>query len=88
MPSATPGWTSPSISPTSAAPLGTSRARARRRCVGRCSRPPRPPANRVYYDQAAERLGGNRVCLALARKLLKRSFHTLRDLGDEGLLPA
>ena len=44
--------------------------------------------DRAYYDQAAERLGGNRACLALARKLLKRSFHTLRELGDEGLLPA
>jgi transposase len=44
--------------------------------------------DRAYYDQAAERLGGNRACLALARKLLKRSFHTLRDLGDEGLAPA
>jgi transposase len=44
--------------------------------------------DRAYYDQAAERLGGNRACLALARKLLKRSFHTLRELGDEGLVPA
>src|SRR4051812_48342231 len=44
--------------------------------------------DRAYYDQAAERLGGNRACLALARKLLKRSFHTLRELGDEGLAPA
>jgi transposase len=44
--------------------------------------------DRAYYDQAAERLGGNRACLALARKLLKRSFHTLRELGDEGLTPA
>src|SRR3954451_16710270 len=43
--------------------------------------------DRTYYDQAAERLGGNRACLALARKLLKRSFHTLRELGDEGLAP-
>ena len=44
--------------------------------------------DRGYYDQAAERLGGNRACLALARKLLKRSYHTLRELGDEGLQPA
>jgi transposase len=44
--------------------------------------------DRAYYDQAADRLGGNRACLALARKLLKRSFHTLRELGDEGLAPA
>src|SRR3954447_2663120 len=43
--------------------------------------------DRDYYDQAADRLGGNRACLALARKLLKRSFHTLRELGDEALQP-
>lgn len=44
--------------------------------------------DRDYYQQAAERLGGNRACLALARKLLKRSYHTLRKLGDEALAPA
>ncbi len=44
--------------------------------------------DRPYYDQAAERLGGNRACLALARNLLKRSFHTLRELGDEAMQPA
>jgi transposase len=43
--------------------------------------------DRSYYDQAADRLGGNRACLALARKLLKRSFHTLRELGDDALAP-
>jgi transposase len=44
--------------------------------------------DRDYYLQAAERLGGNRACLAVARKLLKRSYHTLRELGDEALQPA
>jgi transposase len=43
--------------------------------------------DRAYYDQAAERLGGNRACLALARKLLKRSYHVLRELGDQALAP-
>jgi transposase len=42
----------------------------------------------AYDDQAAARLGGNRACLAVARKLLKRSYHTLRELGDEALAPA
>jgi transposase len=32
--------------------------------------------------------GGNRACLAVARKLLKRSYHTLRELGEEALAPA
>ena len=43
--------------------------------------------DRAYYEQAAEHLGGNRACLALARKLLKRCYHTLRELGDEALAP-
>jgi len=50
------------------------------------SRPGSPDHN--YYLQAAERLGHNRACLAVARKLLKRSYHTLRDLGAEALAPA
>ncbi|MGA7912005.1 MAG: IS110 family transposase [Candidatus Dormiibacterota bacterium] len=41
-----------------------------------------------YYQQAAARLGGNRACLAVMRKLLKRSYHTLRELGDEALQAA
>jgi transposase len=41
-----------------------------------------------YYLQTAARLGGNRACLAVARKLLKRSYHTLRELGQEALQPA
>ena len=44
--------------------------------------------DRPYYEQAAERLGGNRACPALARKLLKRSYHTLRELGEQALQPA
>ena len=50
----------------------------------------RHPASpdRDYYLQTAERIGGNRACLALARKLLKRCYHTLRDLGDQALTPA
>ncbi len=43
--------------------------------------------DRDYYVQAAERLGGNRACLALARKLLKRCYHTLRELGEDALAP-
>jgi transposase len=50
------------------------------------ARHPRSP-DRAYYEQAAERLGGNRACLALARKLLKRCYHTLRGLGDDALAP-
>jgi transposase len=51
------------------------------------ARHPRSP-DRDHYLQAAERIGGNRACLALARKLLKRCYHTLRDLGQDALAPA
>jgi transposase len=44
--------------------------------------------DRDYYAQAAERLGANRAALSVARKLLKRSYHTLRELGEEALAPA
>jgi transposase len=44
--------------------------------------------DRDYYTQAADRLGSNRACLAIARKLLKRSYHTLSELGEEALAPA
>jgi transposase len=44
--------------------------------------------DRDYYQQAADRLGANRACLAIARKLLKRSYHTLSELGEEALQPA
>jgi transposase len=44
--------------------------------------------DRDYFSQAVERLGYNRACLSVARKLLKRSYHTLRQLGEEALQPA
>jgi len=43
--------------------------------------------DRPYYEQLAARIGGNRACLALARKLLKRSYHLLKDLGDDAIAP-
>jgi transposase len=44
--------------------------------------------DRDYYSQVTERLGHNRACLSVARRLLKRSYHTLRELGEEALQPA
>jgi Transposase IS116/IS110/IS902 family len=55
--------------------------------AAQCARRPASP-DHDYYVQAAARLGGNRACLAVARKLLKRSYHTLRELGEEALTPA
>jgi transposase len=65
-------------------PTGTALGIVRGRPAGTTHDQPRP----AYYEQAAERLGGNRACLAIARKLLKRSYHTLRELGEEALTPA
>ena len=55
--------------------------------AAQCARRPGSP-DHPYYLQTAERLGGNRACLAVTRKLLKRSYHTLRELGEEALAPA
>jgi transposase len=55
--------------------------------AAQCARRANSPDHSYYLDAAA-RLGGNRACLAVARKLLKRSFHTLRELGEEALAPA
>ena len=41
-----------------------------------------------YYLATRERIGANRASLAVARKLLKRSYHTLRELGEEAMTPA
>ena len=41
--------------------------------------------DRPYHQQAHARIGGNRACIAIARKLLKRGYHLLRDHGDEAL---
>ena len=35
-----------------------------------------------YYRSVADRLGSNRACLSVARKLARRVHHTLRQLGD------
>ena len=43
--------------------------------------------DRPYYEQLAARIGGNRACLALARKLLKRSYHILKALDEQALAP-
>jgi transposase len=55
--------------------------------AAQCARRPNSPDHHYYLETAA-RLGGNRACLAVARKLLKRSYHTLRELGEEALQPA
>ncbi len=40
-----------------------------------------------YYRQVARRIDHNRACLSVARKLCRRAYHILRQLGDEALAP-
>jgi transposase len=54
--------------------------------AAQAARRPSSP-DRAYYQQLAERIGGNRACIAISRKLLKRSYHLLRALGDRALEP-
>jgi transposase len=80
-------------SPISAARPGISRARGRpplRWALFEATQVARRPGSPDcdYYQQAAARLGANRACLAVARKPLKRSYHTPSELGEEALAPA
>src|SRR5919112_702073 len=38
-----------------------------------------------YYLQSKERIGANRATLSIARKLIRRAHHTLRELGEEAI---
>jgi transposase len=40
----------------------------------------------TYYDTVRDRLGGKRAALSMARKLARRCYHTLRELGDQAWL--
>jgi transposase len=45
------------------------------------ARPSSP--DRSYYLRVAERIDHNRACLSVARKLCRRAYHLLRELGEE-----
>jgi len=38
-----------------------------------------------YYVHNKERIGANRAALSIARKLIRRAHHTLRELGEEAM---
>jgi transposase len=40
-----------------------------------------------YYLDVRQRVDHNRACLSVARKLCRRAYHILRELGDEALAP-
>jgi hypothetical protein len=52
-------------------------------CAARPASPDHP-----YYLQVKQRLGGKRAALSVARKLAREAYHTLRELGDQALVPA
>jgi len=43
--------------------------------------------DRSYYLQVAARLDHTRACLSVARKLCRRAYHILRELGEQALAP-
>ena len=45
-------------------------------------------SDHAYYLQVKQRLGGKRAVLSVARKLAREAYHTLRELGDQALVPA
>jgi transposase len=52
-----------------------------------CAARPSSP-DHAYYLQVRQRLGGKRAALSVARKLAREAYHTLRELGDQALVPA
>src|SRR3954469_6650108 len=54
--------------------------------AAKCAARPGSP-DHAYYRQVADRLGGNRAALSVARKITRRAHHTLRALGEEALAP-
>jgi len=41
----------------------------------------------AYYLKSKDRIHHNRACLAVARKLCRRAYHILKELGDTALQP-
>lgn len=54
--------------------------------AAQAARRPSSP-DREYYLQTAERIGANRACIAISRKLLKRRYHVLRERDDQAIAP-
>src|SRR3712207_8103631 len=46
--------------------------------AAQCAARPGSP-DHAYYRRVADRVGGNRAALSVARKMVRRAHHTLRD---------
>ena len=51
-------------------------------CAARSGSP-----DHAYYLAVRERHDHPRACLSVARKLCRRAYHILRELGDDALAP-
>ncbi len=47
----------------------------------------RSSPDHAYFGQVRERIDYNRACLSVARKLCRRAYHILRELGEQALAP-
>ena len=54
--------------------------------AGKCASRPTSP-DYEYYQAVKARCGGNRAAMSVGRKIVRRCYHTLRDLGDKALEP-
>ena len=92
-PSAAAGSTSACTAPIAAPAPAGSPATAPRRCAGRsieaaqsaCQ--PASPDHADYLALKARGLSHTRASMTIARKLARRCFHILRDLGPDALAP-
>jgi transposase len=50
--------------------------------AAKCAARPASP-DHAYYAAVRDRLGGKRAALSVARKLVRRCYHTLRELDDQ-----
>jgi transposase len=55
--------------------------------AAKCAARPAAP-DYAYYTAVRARRGGGLATLSVARKLARRCYHTLRELGDQALQPA
>jgi transposase len=54
--------------------------------AAQCAARPASP-DHAYYQQVRERIDHDRACLSVARKLCRRTYHILRELGEQALAP-
>jgi transposase len=54
--------------------------------AAQCAARPRSP-DHAYFLEVKQRIDHSRACLSVARKLCRRAYHLLRELGNDALAP-